>query len=98
VDAYQYAYAGLPVCPVYRASRNDIFTAIFQCKRGIWRKTLDEQILTTESLISQITVKTLFCGEYVSENCRSTEAGAWGEGYNSPAGKTTKCALSCNAW
>ena len=63
VEAYQHAETGLPICPIFDAGRGEIATAIYQKKRNQWRQLLAEHITTLEALCSQITIKTIFCGE-----------------------------------
>ena len=65
VEAYQQAGLGLPVCPVFNAGRGEIATAIYQQQGGRWRQLAAEQITTVDALCSQITAKTVFCGEFV---------------------------------
>ena len=65
VEAYQQAGLGLPVCPVFNAGRGEIATAIYQQQGGRWRQLASEQITTVDALCSQITAKTVFCGEFV---------------------------------
>jgi len=62
-EAYQHAATGLPVCPIFDAGRDEIATAIYQQKQGEWRQLVTEQITTVATLCSQITEKTVFCGE-----------------------------------
>jgi len=66
VEAYQHAETNLPICPIFNAGRGEIATAIYQMKRNEWRQITSEHITTVESLCSQITTKTLFCGEFVA--------------------------------
>lgn len=61
--AYQYAETGFPVCPVFNAGRGEIATAIYQKNGNQWRQIIAEHITTVYSLCSQITKKTIFCGE-----------------------------------
>ena len=65
VAAYQHAGTGLPICPIFNAGRGEIATAIYQKKRNKWRQLAAEHITTVNTLRSQITTKTLFCGEYI---------------------------------
>jgi len=65
VAAYQHAETRLPVCPVFNAGRGEIATAIYQMKGNKWHQLAAEHISTVEALCSQITAKTVFCGEYV---------------------------------
>ncbi len=62
-EAYQHAATGLPVCPIFGAGREEIATAIYQQKQGEWRQLSAERITTVATLCSQITEKTVFCGE-----------------------------------
>ncbi len=64
-EAYQQAERGLPVCPVFNAGRGEIATAMYQKKGGQWRQLIPEHLTTVETLCSQITTKTVFCGEFV---------------------------------
>ncbi len=70
VEAYQHAETNLPICPIFNAGRGEIATAIYQMKRNEWRQITSEHITTVESLCSQITTKTLFCGEFVASLAR----------------------------
>ena len=65
VEAYQHAETGLPICPVFNAGRGEIATAIYQTKRNEWCQLIAEHITTVEALCSQITTKTIFCGEFI---------------------------------
>jgi tRNA threonylcarbamoyl adenosine modification protein YeaZ len=64
-DAYQHAEIGLPVCPVFNAGRGEIATAMYQMKRGQWHQLSPEHITTVDALCSQITARTIFCGEFI---------------------------------
>ncbi len=66
-EAYQHAATGLPVCPVFNAGRGEIATAMYQQRDGEWLQLADEDITTVEVLCSGITVRTIFCGEYVPD-------------------------------
>ncbi|MFC2068479.1 tRNA (adenosine(37)-N6)-threonylcarbamoyltransferase complex dimerization subunit type 1 TsaB [Chloroflexota bacterium] len=63
--AYQHAATGLPVCPVFNAGRGEIATAMYQKQRNKWRQIFSEHITTVEALCSQITKKTIFCGDFI---------------------------------
>jgi len=62
--AYQYAETSLPICPILNAGRGEIATALYQKKQKVWRQLLSEHITTVDMLCSQITTKTIFCGEF----------------------------------
>jgi len=66
VEAYQHAETNLPICPIFNAGRGEIATAIYQMKGNKWRQITGEHITTIERLCSQITTKTIFCGEFVA--------------------------------
>lgn len=63
VEAFPYAATALPICPIQNAGRGEVATAIFQVKRGKWRRVVEEHITTIEKLIPDITGPTIFCGE-----------------------------------
>lgn len=63
--AYQHAETGLPVCSISNAGRGEIATAKYQRRRHKWRQLTAEHITTVDTLCSQITAKTVFCGEFI---------------------------------
>ncbi len=65
-EAYQYAETDLPICPIFNAGREEIATAIYQMKNNKWRQIAGEHITTLEILCSEITTKTIFCGEFAA--------------------------------
>jgi len=65
LEAYQHADSNLPIGPVFNAGRGEIATALYRNKAG-WQQLAPEHITTVEALGSEITRKTLFCGEYVT--------------------------------
>ena len=66
-EAFQFADCGFPVCSIHNAGRSEIGAAIYQKKRAGWKKLTEEHITTLDELLSGITAKTLFCGEYISQ-------------------------------
>ena len=64
VAAYPHVETGLPICPIFNAGRGEIATAIYQKKRRDWCQLVAEHITTVDTLCSQITTKTIFCGEF----------------------------------
>jgi len=64
-EAYQHAESSLPICPIFDARRGEIATAIYQKKNSEWCQLIAEHISTVEALCSQITTKTIFCGELI---------------------------------
>ena len=65
VEAYQHAEMGSPICPIFNAGRGEIATAIYQKKGDKWCQLTAEHITTVDTLCSQITTKTVFCGEFI---------------------------------
>ena len=65
VQAYQHAGIGLPVCPIFNAGREEMATARYQMKGGKWLQLAAEHLTTVDILCSEITSKTVFCGEFV---------------------------------
>jgi len=65
-EAYQHAETGLPVCPIFNAGRGEIATATYQMTDNEWRQMVAEHLTTVDTLCSQITAKTVFCGEFVA--------------------------------
>ena len=65
VDAYQHAETGLPICPIFNAGRGEVATAKYRMKGNHWHQISPEHITTVDALCSEITTKTVFCGEYV---------------------------------
>jgi len=65
VAAYQHAETGLPICPIFNAGRGEIATALYQKKHNEWCQLIAEHLTTVDSLCSQITTKTIFCGEFI---------------------------------
>ncbi|MFC1957951.1 tRNA (adenosine(37)-N6)-threonylcarbamoyltransferase complex dimerization subunit type 1 TsaB [Chloroflexota bacterium] len=64
-EAYQHAETGLPVCPIFNAGREEIAAAMYQKKNNRWRQLTAEHITTVDALCSEITTRTVFCGEFV---------------------------------
>ncbi len=65
VEAYQHAETGLPICPIFNAGREEIAAALYQKKGSRWSQLAAEHLTTVDALCSQITTKTIFCGEFV---------------------------------
>lgn len=65
-EAYQYAEMALPVSPIFNAGREEIATATYQKKGEQWRRLTDEHLTTVDILCSEITTRTVFCGEFIS--------------------------------
>jgi len=65
LEAYRHAETGLPICPIFNAGRGEIATAMYQKRDNRWCQLAAEHITTVEALCSEITTKTIFCGEFV---------------------------------
>ncbi len=63
-EAYQHAARGLPVCPVFNAGRGEIAAALYRMRRNQWHQLTGKHVTTIEALCTEITGKTVFCGEY----------------------------------
>jgi tRNA threonylcarbamoyl adenosine modification protein YeaZ len=62
IEAYPFAFAGLPICPIHNAGRGEIAAALYQDKNG-WHCLKPERITTVEVLCRQTRQRTVFCGE-----------------------------------
>ncbi|MBN1375042.1 MAG: tRNA (adenosine(37)-N6)-threonylcarbamoyltransferase complex dimerization subunit type 1 TsaB [Dehalococcoidia bacterium] len=62
IEAYPFAFAGLPVCPLQDAGRGEIATALYTADGG-WRCLEPEHLTTIDILCANTEVKTVFCGE-----------------------------------
>jgi len=77
VEAFPYAATALPICPIQNAGRGEIATALFQTKRGKWRRVVEEHVTTIEKLIHEIKGPTIFCGEMQQEVMLQLEEKLW---------------------
>ena len=62
-EAYPFAYTDLPLCPIHKAGREEIATALYQQKANEWRCLEEEHLTTVEALCQRIKRETIFCGE-----------------------------------
>ena len=67
VEAFPYAFTGLPICPIQNAGRGEIATALFQIRRGKWCRLREEHITTLDNLLPEIKGQTIFCGRVPEE-------------------------------
>jgi tRNA threonylcarbamoyl adenosine modification protein YeaZ len=65
IDAYPFAFTGLPICPIHNAGRGEIATALYQQDDG-WRCLTSEHVTTLDALCRHTRRKTVFCGEISS--------------------------------
>ena len=62
VEAYPFAFTGLPLRPIHNAGRDEIATALYQ-QSDNWHCLAEEYITTVDVLCQQIEERALFCGE-----------------------------------
>jgi tRNA threonylcarbamoyl adenosine modification protein YeaZ len=67
VEAYPFAFTGLPLRPIQKAGREEIATALYQQKDNEWQCLEAENLTTVKTLCRRIRQKTLFCGEIPSD-------------------------------
>ncbi len=65
-EAYPFAYTDFLLCPIHKAGREEIATALYQQKDNEWHCLEKEHLTTVEALCQQIPQETLFCGEIPS--------------------------------
>lgn len=65
-EAYLFAFTELPLCPIHKAGRGEIATALYRQKDNKWQCLEAENINTVKNLCRRIKQKTLFCGEIPS--------------------------------
>lgn len=65
VEAYPFAFTGLPVCPVHLGGRGEIAVALFRQEGSKWHRLREEQLMTVDALIRVTVETTVFCGEGV---------------------------------
>ena len=63
IEAYPFAYTGVPLHPIHKAGRDEIATALYQQVNNEWRCLEKEYLTTVDGLCQQTYQKTLFCGE-----------------------------------
>jgi len=63
VEAFPFRSAGLPLCPVHGAGREDLAVALFREGLGGWERLWEDQLLSPAKLLSRLPEKVLFCGE-----------------------------------
>ena len=63
VESYPFSYTGLPICPILKASRGEIATALYQWQNDDLSRLREEHLTTLAALCTEISGKTLFCGE-----------------------------------
>jgi tRNA threonylcarbamoyl adenosine modification protein YeaZ len=62
-EAYPFIYSELPVCPILKVSRQEIASALYQRENNDWHRMEKEHLTTLQTLCTQISQETLFCGE-----------------------------------
>ena len=66
-EAYPFAYTELPLCPIHKAGRQEIATALYQQKDKEWHRLQEEHLTSVEDLCRRTKQETLFCGEIPPE-------------------------------
>jgi tRNA threonylcarbamoyl adenosine modification protein YeaZ len=72
-EAYPFAFTGLPLCPIHKAGRDEIATALYRQKDNEWQCLEAENITTVKTLCRRIKQKTLFCGEISTDIIREIQ-------------------------
>ncbi|MDH5364221.1 MAG: tRNA (adenosine(37)-N6)-threonylcarbamoyltransferase complex dimerization subunit type 1 TsaB [Dehalococcoidia bacterium] len=67
VEAYPFAFTGLPIRPIQKAGREEIATALYRQKDNELKCLEAENLTTVKTLCRRIRQKTLFCGEIPSD-------------------------------
>lgn len=62
-ESYPFSYTGLPICPILKASRGEIATALYQWQNDNLNRLREERLTTLAALCAEINRETLFCGE-----------------------------------
>jgi tRNA threonylcarbamoyladenosine biosynthesis protein TsaB len=63
VTAFAHAQTALPICPIHNAGGGEIAAALYQLRRGVWGRLVEEHITTPEALCRRMATRTLFCGD-----------------------------------
>ncbi|MCD6600029.1 MAG: tRNA (adenosine(37)-N6)-threonylcarbamoyltransferase complex dimerization subunit type 1 TsaB [Dehalococcoidia bacterium] len=71
-EAYPFAYTDLPICPIHRAGREKIATALYQQKNDQWHCLEKEHLVTLKELCQRIHRRTIFCGELLPDIVNET--------------------------
>lgn len=62
IEAYPFAFTGLPIRPMHNAGRGEIATALYQ-QANDWRCLIPEHITTADNICQATKERTVFCGE-----------------------------------
>ncbi len=62
IEAYGFAFSGLPICSVHNAGREEIATALYR-QTDDWLCLQEPHITTIDTLCQQTIQPTIFCGE-----------------------------------
>ncbi|MFP3880494.1 MAG: tRNA (adenosine(37)-N6)-threonylcarbamoyltransferase complex dimerization subunit type 1 TsaB [Dehalococcoidia bacterium] len=65
-EAYDFAFTGLPLRPIYKAGREQVATALYRQIGDEWQHLEEPNLSTLTDLWPRIKEKTLFCGEIPS--------------------------------
>jgi len=67
VHAYPFAPTGMSVRPIQRAGRDQIATALYRLREDRWECLETPNLTTVKTLCSQVTERTVFCGEVAGD-------------------------------
>lgn len=67
-EAYPFAFTSLPVCPIHDAGRGEIAIALYS-QQDNWQCLREEHLTTIDKLPTEISAKTIFCGEIPDGYC-----------------------------
>jgi len=74
IEAYAFAFTGLPICPIHNAGRGEIAVALYILDEA-WQCMKEEHLTTIEKLCVEMRSKTLFCGEIPEQSiCQLKDA------------------------
>jgi tRNA threonylcarbamoyl adenosine modification protein YeaZ len=73
IEAYQFAFSSLQICPVHDAGRGEIATALY-APADSWKCLKEEHLTTVAKLCEETLTKTLFCGELTAAAIEAIES------------------------
>jgi len=62
IEAYPFAFTGLPLCPLHDAGRGEIAAALYR-HIDTWQCLVEEHVTTVDALCREVKEQTIFCGE-----------------------------------
>ncbi len=67
LEAYPYAWTGLPIVPMLPAGRGQVATALFRLLDSEWKKLREEHVSTPEEVVHDAPETAVFCGNMPPE-------------------------------